>query len=122
MRRLPLVRFRFAEEDHEKYGDDWWEFDEAKLNSLRARELIAIDDALKAELGMNILATLQAFLRGDVRGALGVMWMARRIGGVDEPLGEFDPLPMVAEAEYGEVADADPPVSSSSPQPDGEAG
>ncbi len=120
--RLPPVRFRFAEEDRERYGDGWWDFDEAKLLRLRSRELIAIDDALRDELGMNMLGILQAFLLGDTRGALGVMWMARRMGGVDEPLAEFDPLPHLAETQVGEVHDADPPVSTSSPQPTGEAG
>lgn len=114
-RTLPPLKFRFAEADHERYGDQWWEFDEAtQLNNLRAREMIALDNELRKELGLNVLQALQAFLNGDARGSLAVMWMARKFGGVTEPLSEFDPLAMLAQVEIG-AGDADPPAEPSSP-------
>lgn len=114
-RTLPILRFQFAEADREKYGDQWWEFDEAKLTELRARELIALDDELRKELRLNTVTALQSFLAGDTRGSLAVMWLARRLAGVDEPLAEFDPLPMLAQTEIVTEGDAVPPASTSSP-------
>ena len=116
MRRLPAVRFRFAEDDHEKYGDQWWTFDEADLAKLRARELAALDDILRAGLGLNVATALAAYHRGETKGAMAVMWLARRLGGVVEQLDDFDPLVWLAETELVEV-DADPPASTSSPSP-----
>ncbi|MEW2474606.1 hypothetical protein AB0875_12525 [Micromonospora gifhornensis] len=123
-RVLPPVRYRFAEADHEQYGSDWHEFDEAKLGELRARELMAIDKELRAALGLNTLTALEAFLRGDSAGSLAVAWLGRRLAGVVEPLADFNPLLMLMETELVQPeiaaeaeADADPPAISSSESP-----
>lgn len=121
MRVLRPMRFRFAEADRERYGDQWWAFDERDLTRLRARELMAVDDELRS-LKLNAQTLLTSFARGETRGALGVMWLARRLAGVVEPLDGFDPLPMLAEVELLDGGDdADPPAepSSSSPASEG---
>lgn len=119
--RLSLpVRFRLAEGDHEQYGADWFTFDEAELTKLRARELMALDDQLREYLGLNVVTALAAYDRGETRGALAVMWMARRLGGVDEPLAEFNPIVLLAESQLikAKAGDAgDPPASTSSSLP-----
>lgn len=120
--RLPVVRFRLAEADWERYGDQWWTFDEAALVKLRSRDLIALDDALRVGLGLNVATALAAYHRGETRGALAVMWLARRLAGVDEPLDGFDPLVWLAETSMEPAGDADPPGSGSSPSPQSEAG
>lgn len=122
MARLPVVRFRFTTSDRERYGSDWWEFDEAALSGLRARELMALDDELRDGLGLNVVTAQAAFRRGDTRGSLAVMWLARRLGGVDERLVDFDPLVMLAEVELVAPAagDVDPPAPASSPSPESE--
>ncbi|HEY9417119.1 MAG TPA: hypothetical protein VIQ30_20365 [Pseudonocardia sp.] len=119
--RLPAVRFRFCEEDRETYGDDWWTFDEAALAKLRAKELVAIDDALREGLGLNVTTALLSYMRGETRGSLAVMWLARRLAGITEPLDGFDPLVMLADTELVKAADADPPASTSSPLPENSA-
>lgn len=120
-RTLPLMRFRFAEGDRDRYGDDWWLFDEAQLSGLRARELMALDDELHAELRLNVQTALVSFARGEARGSLAVMWLARRLAGHVEPLDGFDPLPMLAEVELlrdePDGDDADPPAGPSSSSP-----
>lgn len=117
---LRPMRFRFATEDRERYGDQWWTFDERDLTRLRARELMAIDDELRS-LKLNAQTVLASFARGETRGALGVMWLARRLAGVVERLDGFDPLPMLAEVELlgedEEADDADPPAGPSSSSP-----
>ncbi|WFE41957.1 hypothetical protein [Micromonospora sp. WMMD998] len=116
-RRIPLMRFRFAEADHERYGDGWWTFDEAALTRLRARELMALDEELREHLGVNVITALDSYLKGGTVGALAVMWMARRFAGVDESLADFDPLPMLAEVKLLKATDDNPPASTSSPSP-----
>ena len=123
-RVLPPITFRFAEADREAYGDQWYTFDEAQLSGLRARELMAIDAELCADLGLNIITALEAFLRAENAGSLAVMWLALRLDGQGVKLADFDPLPMLAEIKTvkpeGDAepeADADPPVTPSSDSP-----
>ncbi|HWD08078.1 MAG TPA: hypothetical protein VHA57_03180 [Actinomycetota bacterium] len=120
-RVLPTIKYRFAEADWEQYGDQWWTFDEAQLNELRARELMAIDKELRTALGLNVITALEAFLRGETSGSLAVAWLGRRLGGVVEPLADFDPLLMLMTVERVDVAeaeaDADPPAEASSDSP-----
>lgn len=110
------MRFRLAEVDHERYGDQWFTFDEADLTRLPARELMALDDALKT-LGLNVVAALESYSTGEMRGSLAVMWMARRLAGIDESLDDFDPLPLAAEAQIVREGDADPPAQTPSTGP-----
>ncbi|MEU5549199.1 hypothetical protein ABZ738_05470 [Micromonospora sp. NPDC047793] len=117
-RVLPPIKFRFAEADREKYGDAWHVFDETELHGLRARELMILDAELRAELGLNVITSLESFLRGDNAGALAVMWLARRLSGEVDKLADFDPLPMLAEIVTVEPeVDADPPAMTSSESP-----
>lgn len=114
---LPAMRFRFAEDDQERYGDQWWTFDEAALTRLRAAELIDYDERLRQGLGLNVVTALASYHRGETRGALAVMWMARRLAGVDEDLDGFDPLVLLAETQLVPAGDVDPPASNSSSSP-----
>ena len=115
-------RFRFASEDHERYGDQWWTFNEADLARMRSRELIAIERELRAELGINVydaVMSLRQAHREATAATLALMWIARRMAGGVEPLSEFDPMVLAARSEeLPEGDDADPPVRTSSPSPE----
>lgn len=120
-RALPPLRFRFAPEDHEQYGSDWYDFDERQLGTIRARELIALDDECKQHLRLTIVESLRLVLGGDFRAVLAVLWLARRLAGHDDKLADFNPLAAAVEmtiVKTGKAADAVPPVldSSASPQ------
>ncbi|WFE44266.1 hypothetical protein [Verrucosispora sp. WMMD1129] len=104
-RELPAIRFRFAEVDREAYGDGWHDFDQEKLNGLRARALMALDDELRAELGLSVVSAVASMLRGEMAGTVGVMWLALHLGGSPVKLADFNPLPMLAEMQLG-----DPPA------------
>ena len=70
-------RFRFASEDHERYGDQWWTFNEADLARMRSRELIAIERELRAELGINVydaVMSLRQAHREATAATLALMW------------------------------------------------
>lgn len=117
MERLHF-RFRFAPDDHDRYGDQWWTFDEADLARVRSRELIAIERELRSELGINFYDAVVALRRPHreaVSASLAVMWIARRMAGVVESLAEFDPLVLMAESEELPETDDNPPASTSSP-------
>lgn len=114
-------RFRFSSDDHERYGDQWWTFDEADLARLRSRELIAIERELKASLGINIIDAVQMLRRphGEaMTGTLALMWIARRLGGVTEPLDEFDPIVLLADTEQLPEDEEVPPAGASSSLPE----
>lgn len=118
MRLLPAVRLRFAEPDWERYGDQWWTYDEAELTRLPVQTLIAIEGELITHLGLTLQDVRLSYRQGSIGGMLALLWLARRLGGVVEPLEAFEPLVMLAEAEViGVAGDVDPPASPSSPSP-----
>lgn len=118
MRLLPTVRLRLGEPDWERYGDQWWTYDEAALVRLPVQELIAIEGELRRELGLTLQGAMLGYRQGAIDGTLALLWVARRLGGVTEPLAEFAPLVMLAEAEVPGSGDVDPPASPSSPSPE----
>lgn len=113
MRLLPPVRFRLAEDDHERYGSDWYVHDESAVLRIPARELIEIE----RQVGMTVLAMLNRSRLDFADGNLAVMWVARRLAGVVEPFDEFAPLVVLAEWERLPAADVDPPASTPSSSP-----
>lgn len=120
MRLLSPMRFRLHEDDHERYGADWYVYDESALVRLPARELIAIE----AEIGMSVLGMVDAARRPDAAGftaaTLAAMWVARRLSGVDERIADFAPMVLLAEWEPVSAGDADPPDQTPSTSPPGE--
>jgi hypothetical protein len=116
-RALPPLRFRFAEADWEQYGSDWYDFDEQQLATVRARDLIALDDECKQHLRLTIVESLRLVLGGDFRAVLAVLWLTRRLAGHDDKLADFNPLAAGVEMKIvktGQAGDAVPPDSSSS--------
>ncbi|HEX6968602.1 MAG TPA: hypothetical protein VF174_07320 [Micromonosporaceae bacterium] len=122
MRLLPPIRLRLGEPDWERYGDQWWTFDEADLTRMPARQLVEIERELKGALGLTILGAMASYRAGEITGTLALLWLARRMSGVVEPLAEFEPLVMLADAELLDGGDADPPASTSSASPTSEEG
>lgn len=119
-RVLPKLRFRFAPEDREQYGDGWYEFDERQLGTLRAKDIIALDDECKRVLRLTIVEALRLVLSGDVRAVLAVLWLSRRLAGHADELADFNPLALAVEMKIVKTdgaADAVPPDSSSSASP-----
>ncbi|WP_051723706.1 hypothetical protein [Micromonospora chokoriensis] len=123
MKLLPAMRFRFHEDDHERYGSDWWVYDEAALVRVPARELVEVE----RQTGM-VLREMMRGVRADSTAAnLAAMWVARRLAGVrvkrgddmvPEPFDGFEPLVILADWEPVPAADdVDPPASASSTSP-----
>lgn len=107
------MRFRFCEDDRERYGDGWTVYDEAALLRIPARELVDIE----REIGMSIVAMFNRNRQGYTDGTLAAAWVARRLAGVVESFDEFAPLVLLIEWEPVPAADADPPDQTSSPSP-----
>ncbi|MGA4726295.1 hypothetical protein ACPB67_02645 [Micromonospora taraxaci] len=110
---MPAVRFRLHEDDHERYGADWYVYDESAVLRVPARELIEIE----RQIGVTVLTMLNRSRQDFADGNLAVMWVARRLAGVVEPFAEFTPLVMLAEWERLPAADVDPPAQPLSPSP-----
>lgn len=114
MRLLPPLRVRLAPEDHDRYGADWWPYDEAALLRLPARELVDIE----REIGMSLSRVLDRFRGGYTDGNLAALWLARRAAGIDEDFADFAPLALLAEWERPAADDVDPPAPTSSTSPE----
>ena len=114
MRLLPPVRFRVCDDDREKYGADWYVYDESALLRIPARDLIDIE----RQIGMSVLTMLKRARANYTDANLATMWVARRLSGVNEPFAEFQPLVLLADWEQVPSGDVDPPEQTSSPAPD----
>jgi len=113
MKLLPPLRFRFAEDDRETYGDGWTVYDESAIARLPARELIEIE----RQIGMSV-ATMIVRARANMTDAnLAAMWLSCRLAGSDRPFAGFEPLVLLTEWEPVLAADADPPALDSSTSP-----
>lgn len=116
MKLMPPMRFRFLDEgDRERYGDGWWVHDEAALVRVPARQLIDVE----RQIGMSLRDMFNRTRLDYTDGTLAAMWLARRLGGVDELFDDFEPLVMLAEWEPVPAADdVDPPAPTSTPSPE----
>ena len=128
MKLLPPMRFRFHEDDRERYGSDWWVYDEAALVRVPARQLVEIEE----QIGMGVRDMLLGVRTNLTLANLASMWVARRLAGhlvkrgdqmVAEPFEGFEPLVWLADWEpVPATDDVDPPASASStPPPSAEA-
>lgn len=113
MQLLPPIRFRLHADDHEKYGADWYVYDETAIMRLPVGELREIERAV----GMSLIEVMNRGRQGFVDGTLAQMWIARRVTGVDEPYPAFEPMVMLADWEAVLAADADPPEASGPSSP-----
>lgn len=115
MRLLPPMRFRFLDdEDKAKYGEDWFVYDESALVRVPARELVEIE----RQIGMSVRDMLTRGRYQFADAELAGMWVARRLGGVDEPFDKFEPLVLLVDWEpVPATDDVDPPAQPSSPSP-----
>lgn len=89
------IQFRLGEADRVKYpdGDKWFAYDSANLQAMGARELIRLEEHLD---GHSIIGLEGEFRRRSVLGLLGLMYLARRLAGVNERWENFDPQVMEA--------------------------
>lgn len=108
---MPPLRVRLHPEDHEKYGGDWYTYDENAIFRLPVGEQRDIERAI----GMPILDMANRGRQSYVDGLTAQIWVARRMAGVAEAFDDFSPLSLLAEWEVaGPARGADPPVSGSS--------
>ncbi|MEO3923014.1 hypothetical protein ABGB07_03910 [Micromonosporaceae bacterium B7E4] len=108
------MRFQLHPDDHERYGDGSWLYDEAALVRLPIKELVQIESSVGP------LTNVMHRLRLDYTDArLAVVWIARRQAGIVESFDSFEPLISLATVSAPEE-DADPPApgSDSSPSTD----
>lgn len=83
-----IIRFRLCDEDRAQYGgEEWVPFDVEKFNRLRAREL----EGFEAQTGVP-LRVVEETLAGEAtaRGVRALVWIARSMGGLRTPFGDFD--------------------------------
>lgn len=107
------IKFKLGEADEAKYpsvGDGWYVYDAPKLRAMTNKELILLEEHLA---GHAIIDLERAFLQRRMIGLFGVMYIARRLAGVNERWENFDPLVMEVLWETlgdldAESADADP--------------
>jgi hypothetical protein len=86
------VRF-LAPEDIEKYGDEWFTYDELAIMTMPARELID----LEREMDMPLVGVMNGFRESSVLGDTGAAWIAMRLAGRTTPWEKFDPAILLAE-------------------------
>ncbi|WP_330438821.1 hypothetical protein OHB44_28020 [Micromonospora sp. NBC_00821] len=113
MKLLPPMRFRFHEDDHERYGSDWWVYDEAALVRVPARQLVEIEQ----QIGMGVRDMCLGVRTNLTFANLASMWVVRKLAGVDEDFASFEPLVWLADWEPAPATDVDPPASTSSTSP-----
>lgn len=101
------IKYRLGETDAAKYpqGDQWFAYDSDRMQDMGARELIALEKHLD---GHSIIGLESDFRRRSVLGLLGVMYLARRLAGVNERWENFDPQVMEVEWATFEGVEDDP--------------
>lgn len=87
------MRFRFAEQDHDEYGGEWFEIDPYGLQDVEVGLLEEIEEAT----GYTVLHELPAELkRRSVKAMRALMWIAVRMSGQVTPWREFKPAVLKA--------------------------
>jgi len=123
-RLMAPIRFRFTEpEDIERWGGDWYVYDEHKLVRKPARELVQ----LEAELGMTLINAMNGFRSDSVLGNLAGCWMAVREVDAERagPFDDFSPVIMLITYEAVPAMEAEDagkdegPVAGTRPLPVG---
>jgi hypothetical protein len=90
------LRFRFTEQrDVEKYGSDWYVYDELNIITAPARVLIP----LEREMEMAITDVMDGVRNSSVLGDTGAAWLAMYFAGKHTPWSEFNPCSMLLEWE-----------------------
>lgn len=111
MQLLPAIRFTLHPDDHDKYGDGSWVYDESAILRLPVKELVEI------EASVGPITTVLSRFREDYTDAkLAAVWVARRQAGIVEPLDGFEPLISLVSVSMPEV-DAGPPDLGSTSTP-----
>lgn len=109
---LPPVKFQLHADDHEKYGADWYVYDEEAILRLPVGELRDIEHTI--EMSLPEMMNRSRLMYADA--TLAQMWVARRMAGIKESFADFTPIVFLADWEIvpAKGADADPPDSGSS--------
>jgi hypothetical protein len=90
----PPVEFRFTEpRDAERYGSDWYVYDELKLVTQPARVLVP----LELEIGAPLAMAMDGFRDDSVFGESVAAWLALYFAGKYVPWADFQPAIMLAE-------------------------
>lgn len=117
MQALPALRFQLHPDDHERYGSEWYVYDESAIARMPVREQLAVEREIEAVYGYGLLAMVDRMRRDMLDARLVASWLARRLAGVTESLADYEPMIslMSAEAVPQEPAgdDADPPAVAS---------
>jgi hypothetical protein len=88
------LQVRFTEpEDIEKYGADWYVYDELMFVTKPARELIP----LEMEIGAPLATVMDGVRESSVFGDTAAAWLAMRAAGQAVPFAEFNPIIMLAQ-------------------------
>lgn len=91
--------FRFTEpDDMEKYGKDWYLYDETALIRLPARVLVAYEQALDVP----IPEIMNGMRQGSILGNWGATWIALRQAGRDVKLDDYSPVVALVEWTTGD--------------------
>ena len=93
------LRIRFTHpDDVEKYGTDWYVYDEHRIADLPGRELAALESEMG---GRPMPDIINAFREGLAMGDLWAFWLALKMTSPDicPPFDEFDVHTMLAETE-----------------------
>lgn len=91
---LPPHEVRFTEPaDVEKYGADWYVYDELAIVTRPARELVPIE----LEIGAPLTTAMDGFRESSVFGDSVAAWLAVRAAGKDIAWADFEPAIMLAE-------------------------
>lgn len=86
--------FRFTElDDVEKYGKDWYLYDETALIRLPARTLVAYEQALDVP----IPEIMNGMRQGSILGNWAATWIALRMAGRELKLDDYSPVVALVE-------------------------
>jgi len=113
---LQPLQVRFTEPaDVERYGSDWYTYNELVLVTTPARDLVR----LEAELGMTLVDMMRGVRESSVLGDTAAAWVAMRQAGSDIPFESFSPAIMLAEWRTAPAVEAPKePESVSLPTPE----
>lgn len=109
---LLTLEFRFtAPDDVEKYGDQWFRYDEPALIKMAARDLMRYE----AEIGAPLPDVLNGVRADSVFGDTCAAWIALRQAGRDDSFDSFSPAMMLAD---WRVAERDAEGKAPTPETD----
>lgn len=88
------LQVRFVDpEDIEKYGDDWYTYDELDIITTPAKTLMLLEGEIGAPLAQVMDGVRESSIFGDTAGA----WLALRFAGKSVKFSEFNPAIMLAQ-------------------------